>query len=87
MVNVRRPNYRAARCAALAGCGRGADGANLSEAERAPWRKQARDWLRADLAGLLGSPGRLVTAGVLDRQAEGSSLYLGSDPGRRRGRP
>jgi serine/threonine-protein kinase len=42
--------YRAARCAALAGCGRGADGANLGEAERARWRKQARDWLRADLA-------------------------------------
>jgi serine/threonine-protein kinase len=46
--------YRAARSAALAGCGRGADGAKLSEAERARWRKQAREWLRADLAGLVG---------------------------------
>jgi serine/threonine-protein kinase len=42
--------YPAARSAALAGCGRGEDGANLSAAERARWRKQARDWLRADLA-------------------------------------
>jgi serine/threonine-protein kinase len=44
--------YRAAGCAALAGCGRGADGAELGEAERARWRKQARTWLRADLAVL-----------------------------------
>jgi serine/threonine-protein kinase len=42
--------YPAARCAALAGCGRGADGAKLSEAERTRWRRQARDWMRADLA-------------------------------------
>jgi serine/threonine-protein kinase len=42
--------YPAARCAALAGCGLGKDGARLSEAERTHWRKQARAWLRADLA-------------------------------------
>jgi serine/threonine-protein kinase len=41
--------YRAARCAALVGCGRGKDGDKLGEAERARWRKQAREWLRADL--------------------------------------
>jgi eukaryotic-like serine/threonine-protein kinase len=41
--------YRAACAAALAGCGDGADGAKLSEEERARWRKQARVWLRADL--------------------------------------
>jgi serine/threonine-protein kinase len=41
--------YRAAGCAALAGCGGGEDGAGLGEAERARWRKQAREWLRADL--------------------------------------
>ena len=39
----------AARAAALAGCGRGADGTKLDEAARALWRRQARDWLRADL--------------------------------------
>jgi tetratricopeptide (TPR) repeat protein len=42
--------YHAARAAALAGCGLGVDGATLDEAERKRWRRQARDWLRADLA-------------------------------------
>jgi serine/threonine-protein kinase len=41
--------YPAARCAALAGCGLGEDGAKLGETERRRWRKQAREWLRADL--------------------------------------
>jgi serine/threonine-protein kinase len=40
----------AARAAALAGCGRGADAAGVGEGERARWRQQARQWLRADLA-------------------------------------
>jgi serine/threonine protein kinase/tetratricopeptide (TPR) repeat protein len=39
----------AARAAVVAGCGGGADGANLSEEEQARWRQQARAWLRADL--------------------------------------
>jgi serine/threonine-protein kinase len=42
--------YLAARCAALAGCGRAGDGVNLGDAERARWRRQARAWLHADLA-------------------------------------
>jgi serine/threonine-protein kinase len=42
--------YLAARCAALAGAGLGNDGAKLSAPERAQWRRQARLWLRADLA-------------------------------------
>jgi hypothetical protein len=42
--------YRAACAAAVAGCGDGADGAALSEPQRARWRQQARAWLRADLA-------------------------------------
>jgi serine/threonine-protein kinase len=42
--------YVAACCAALAGCGGGLDGAQLSDDERAGWRRQARGWLRADLA-------------------------------------
>jgi serine/threonine-protein kinase len=40
--------YTAACAAALAGCGRGRDGASGKE-ERTRWRKQALDWLRADL--------------------------------------
>lgn len=42
-------HYLAARSAALAGCGLGNDGAQLSEAERTRWRKQAREWLQADV--------------------------------------
>jgi eukaryotic-like serine/threonine-protein kinase len=41
--------YNAACAAALAGFGRGADTAGLSEMERARWRRQARTWLRADV--------------------------------------
>ena len=42
--------YNAARAAALAGCGQGADATGLGEDERARLREQARQWLRADLA-------------------------------------
>jgi serine/threonine-protein kinase len=41
--------YPAARCAVLAGCGLGQDATKLTEAERAHWRLQARNWLEADL--------------------------------------
>jgi eukaryotic-like serine/threonine-protein kinase len=41
--------YNAACAAALAGCGQGKDAADLPEKERAGLRKQALDWLRADL--------------------------------------
>jgi serine/threonine-protein kinase len=40
----------AAVSAALAGCGRGEDTAELGDAERSKWRTQAREWLRSDLA-------------------------------------
>ena len=42
--------YLAARCTSLAGCGLGRDGAGLSRLERERWRRQARAWLRGDLA-------------------------------------
>jgi len=41
--------YNAARAAAQVGAGHGADATNLPEKERARWRAQARQWLRADL--------------------------------------
>jgi serine/threonine-protein kinase len=40
----------AARAAALAGCGHGRDDPPLDEAAKARWRKQAIDWLTANLA-------------------------------------
>jgi serine/threonine-protein kinase len=43
---------RAARCAALAGCGLGKDAAKLSAAEQTHWRKKALEWLRTDLVAL-----------------------------------
>jgi hypothetical protein len=60
--------YNAACAAVLAGCGEGTDGTKLGEAERARWRKQARDWLRADLdawANKLGSGPALARAQVI----------------------
>jgi serine/threonine-protein kinase len=44
--------YSAARAAALAGSGQGKDAADLDDAERADLRKQALEWLRADLERL-----------------------------------
>ncbi|HWG47750.1 MAG TPA: tetratricopeptide repeat protein [Gemmataceae bacterium] len=42
--------YGAACAAALAGCGQGQDTAHLSDVEKARLRRQAREWLAADLA-------------------------------------
>jgi tetratricopeptide (TPR) repeat protein len=42
--------YNAACVAALVGCGDDEEARKLSEEERARWRKEARTWLRADLA-------------------------------------
>jgi hypothetical protein len=42
--------YQAACLAALAASGKGADGDTLDPAEKARWRRQVIDWLRADLA-------------------------------------
>jgi Flp pilus assembly protein TadD/serine/threonine protein kinase len=42
--------YNAACDAALAGCGQGKDAAKLDDKERTRLRRQAVDWLRADLA-------------------------------------
>src|SRR5207247_744373 len=41
--------HEAAAAAALAGAGQGADAGKLGDKERARWRKQALEWLRADL--------------------------------------
>jgi serine/threonine protein kinase/Flp pilus assembly protein TadD len=51
--------YNAACAAALAGCGQGEDAAKLDDTERGRLRRQALDWLRADLAAY----GRLLAKG------------------------
>jgi len=43
--------YDAACCAARVGRGEGMDAKDLDEKDRARWRRQALDWLRADLEG------------------------------------
>jgi tetratricopeptide (TPR) repeat protein len=49
--NMKAQNrYYAACAAARVGSGQDPDGAQLSDRARARWRKQALDWLRADLA-------------------------------------
>src|SRR5204863_1954875 len=45
-----RGRYQAVIAAAQAGCGVGKDGDTLTEAERARWRAQAREWFRDELA-------------------------------------
>jgi hypothetical protein len=48
-----RHRYHAACAAARAGCGQGRDAADLDEMSRAGFRRQALDWLRAELEARL----------------------------------
>jgi serine/threonine-protein kinase len=70
--------YNAACAAALAGCGQGRDAAALAEQGRIRLRKQAVDWLRADLAYW----GRLArSASPADRAAVRQALrHWQADP-------
>jgi eukaryotic-like serine/threonine-protein kinase len=67
--------YKAARMAALAGCGRGTDAAGLGESERKHWREQARQWLRSDLTAW----GQLLdnSAAFRDKARETLSAWRG----------
>jgi serine/threonine-protein kinase len=79
--------YPAARCAALAGCELGNDGAKLTQPERTRWRNQARAWLQADLdvwARMLehGSPAARERAKkMLTRWRDDPDLACVRDPG------
>jgi tetratricopeptide (TPR) repeat protein len=54
--------YSAACCAALTVAGQGEDAAQVDEKERARWRRQALDWLRADL----NAYGKLLDGGKVE---------------------
>jgi serine/threonine-protein kinase len=68
--------YRAARCAALAGCGLGKDSAKLSAAEQTHWRTKALEWLRTDLVVLSKS---LDGGGRAERDLAKEMLTLWQD--------
>jgi tetratricopeptide (TPR) repeat protein len=68
--------FNAARAAALAGCGHGDDVARLGELERGALRKQARDWLRLDLAAWTN---KLDTGTAADRVQGQKTLALWRD--------
>src|SRR5262249_2311047 len=70
--------YNAARAAALAGCGRGADATGLREGEGKRWRDQARRWLRADLAAWGKA---LDSAPAAGDRARGTLAHWLGDPG------
>jgi serine/threonine-protein kinase len=72
--------YSAACFAALAAAGRGADADSLDDKERARWRKQARDWLRADLAAWAKVPDRAVVQKVLRLWQQDGRLATVRDP-------
>jgi tetratricopeptide (TPR) repeat protein len=62
--------YNAACAAALAGCGQGLDAGQLDDQERARLRRQALDWLRADLtqyAAIVDKGPAQARAGVQQR--------------------
>jgi serine/threonine-protein kinase len=78
--------YNAACAAAQAGCGRGTDAAGVKATERARWLKQAREWLRAELAAwarLLDDPtvARGVVRKALTRWRQDPDLACVRDPG------
>ncbi len=65
--------FAAAAAAAVAGCGGGADGAQLNDEEKAQWRKQALTWLRQDLDAWTR---KLKTANPQDRAEAKEILHL-----------
>jgi serine/threonine-protein kinase len=79
--------YAAACSAALAGCGRGEGAAELGGAERARWRRQALEWLRADLTAWVGwldgdpAARRAVVHQALTYWQENPDLACVRDPG------
>ena len=78
--------YRAVCAATLAGCGGVVVAAGLSEAERAQWRRRAREWLRAEGSPLDQRAGRRFAGRSLPGNSKvGASV--GQSPTRRAAGP
>jgi tetratricopeptide (TPR) repeat protein len=73
--------YNAACAAALAAAGQGQDTAKLEAAERERWRRQALDWLRADLALWTRQAQSTTPPGPRPGAADPGSLAEGQRPG------
>ena len=66
--------YNAARFAALAASGQGKDAPKLDDPERTRLRRQALDWLRADLAAWAGAKDRALAQRTLRRWQQDADL-------------
>ena len=80
--------YNAACAATLAACGQGKDDPPLDDAVKTRWRKQAIDWLTADLTAwskILDSGPSQCDRPWPSRSSTGKSNRPGRDPGTRRG--
>jgi serine/threonine-protein kinase len=66
--------FTAACAAAAAGCGLGKDAAGVTVEARTRWRRQALDWLRADLAHRAKSAERAAVAKVLQAWQQNRDL-------------
>jgi hypothetical protein len=73
--------YAAARAAARAGWGEGADAGNFDESDRAHWRKQALEWLREELAALEAQHGRESAAGDASTRTVAKALAVWKSAG------
>lgn len=73
--------FNAACSAALAGCGKGKDARELDDTQRLGWRKQALEWLRADLnaraTALQRRPQENVTTARMMAQWQTTPALLG----------
>jgi serine/threonine-protein kinase len=73
--------YNAACAAALAAAGQGADAALLDDKGRTRWRKQALDWLRADLSAWAKSADRALLEQRLKHWQRDGDLVAVRDEG------
>ena len=68
--------YNAACAAALAGTGKGTDAATLDDAGRARWRRQALEWLRADLDAWMKVTDTRVARATLEHWRKDADLAV-----------